>query len=158
MPAPDLYGIDPDCLYPWKPSEDPEAPIILLAPLDLKLSARLDAANQKRVMVTARHRREAFESAAKEGKELDTEALTEVLVDAWDACYPDDLKEAILAHVVKGWEGLKRPGGKEIPFTGNLAALTPRVRGQIFLAVATETAWEAEAREGFGSRPASLSE
>jgi hypothetical protein len=109
-------------------------------------------------MVTAKIRREAYEKAEKEGKEIDSDALTEALVDAWDACYTDELKEAILAHVVKGWEGLKRPGGKEIKFAGNLAALPPRMRGQLFLAVATETAWDVEAREGFGSRPASLSE
>lgn len=158
MTAPDLYGIDPDCLYPWRPSEDADAPTIFLSPLTLKLSNKIDAANQKRSILTARLTREATDKAAKEGVELDKEKLTGDLLEAWDSCYSEDLQEEILAHAVTGWEGLKRPGGKVIEFKGNLAALPSVMRANIFWAIVTGAAWTVEAREGFGSRPASLSE
>ena len=214
MPSTDLYGIDPDALYPWSPKEAyfdaneearnratvlameatfekkpqeyrdevmkgvglPEdmklkdgAPVVLLGPLSERMSMQVNTMRNRQASMIAKARREAIEKALAGATPGETEeqrkartaeifdGMAAELVEKSEGIYTEEAMETVLKACIKGWQNLTRPGGKVIEFSGkperDLACLPNAWKASIFWAVVTESAWSAEAIEGFGSRP-----
>jgi len=136
-----LYGIDPEADYEFIPFEwrvatedntikaKDGAPVILLGPMDERLSLRIWDAR-----------------VAYSKKKTD------------DAPFDPDLRFAVLAATVKGWRGVKRSAdGPELKATGtweeDAKILPASWKDQIFWTILSENAFTEEAVQGFTSRP-----
>lgn len=173
MSAPDLWGIDPTCLYGWTPKAGreivtpavkdeagevkesavygkplPGSPIIWLAPISEALANEVETARKAYRKALAR----AMRSVAAGG---DAEAAQEEALDRIEEAYSDALIRKVLAASVKGFQGLCRPDGAEIRFEGDWAKDCGKIRSawrvEMFHDIVNETAYFGEVRASFTS-------
>lgn len=172
MSAPALWGIDPDCLYPWTPragrikvkeavfqgdklvssteygAAQEGAPVLLLAPLTEAMSMRCAAAHEKYSIAYAR----AIGTVLHGG---DTDAAADAAAAKLDSIYTPELIRDVLSACVNGWRNLKTRGGREIAFSGDWekdgAKIPASWRAELFQDIVNESAFTEEEVQGFTS-------
>lgn len=172
MSAPALWGIDPDCLYPWTPragrikvkeavfqgdklvssteygAAQEGAPVLLLAPLTEAMSMRCAAAHEKYNITYSR----AIGVVVHGG---DAAAAVDAATDKLDSIYTPELIRDVLSACIKGWRNLKTPSGREIVFSGNweedAVKLPVSWRIELFQDIVNESAFTEEEVQGFTS-------
>lgn len=138
MDAPELWGIDPDQLYPWTPRIGREvvdpgkwdavkvewdvlptygkakdgAPKLLFRPISEKVWTRLSLAINK--FNKAKFR--AAGAVAADAQTIDDESRK--LSELAEECFPADLVSETVGNALAGWENVKGPRGKVIEFSG----------------------------------------
>jgi hypothetical protein len=138
MDAPELWGIDPDQLYPWTPragrvvtnegdwdakamewktlptygKAKDSAPVLMFKPISEKVWTRLSVAINK--FNRAKYR--AAQAVA--GDETKIDAESKALSDASEECFPADLISETVGNALAGWENIKGAKGKLIEFSG----------------------------------------
>lgn len=175
MSAPDLWGIDPDCLYGWTPRSGreilkeavkdeageikepaiygkalPGAPIIWVAPLSEALANEVEVARKEYRKALAR----AMRMVADGGSPDDAR---EQALDKIESAYSDALIRKVLSFSVKGFENLCRPDGAAILFSGDWAKDSTKLRlawrVELFKDIVDESAYFGESRAPFTSLP-----
>ena len=135
--APELWGIDPDQIYPWTPragrevldggdwdSEKMEwnrlptygkaregAPVLLFRAIPEKVWMRLSVALKKFEAAKMR----AIMAAHAGGPDA-IEAESKKLSEVAEECFPDDLVSETVAAALAGWENVASSSGKAIEF------------------------------------------
>lgn len=141
--APELWGIDPDQMYPWTPSAGREvtdpgqwdeakmewvrlpkygkakagAPVLLFRAIPEKVWMRLSLAVKKFNAAKLK----AF-LAAKDGDQAVIEEESKKLSEYAEECFPDDLVSDVLRSTLAGWENIRSRAGKEskeLKFSGD---------------------------------------
>lgn len=143
------------------------SPVVFLAPLTQKMAMRVQAARQKTARIYAQAARRVSDRLAKltadqldAGEGIDIrEDETDKAVEAAGAVFSEEFEVEVLEATLRGWSNLKRPGPDglvEIKYPEDkerrVACLPSAWRSAIVHAIVTETAWSAEAVEGFGLR------
>ena len=178
---PELWGIDPDETWEWTPcagrvlvapgewdSESrswksspkhgaalPGALVVLIGPMDERLSLKVHAARQRLQSVQAREMMKALDAGATLAD------ATEKAVDVSIAqdIYSDALVAEVLSFTIKGWRNLfTRAKRREIPFSGDWKkdsiALLPAYQIELFRDIVSETLFEGEGqKDSFTSTP-----
>jgi hypothetical protein len=177
---PDLWGIDPDEIWPWTPRAGrvlvspgvwnkerknwdelptygdplPGAPVFDVGPMEERLALKVYAARQRIQTVQNRILLKELEAGS------DIDKASEKAVDASIAqdIYSDALVAEVLSSTVKGWRGLRSSKKKEIPFTGDWKkdgiAMRPAFQIELFRDIVSETLFEGEGqKDSFTSSP-----
>jgi hypothetical protein len=179
---PDLWGIDPDEVWPWTPRAGrvvldpgvwdaesktwdkrpsygdplPGAPVFSVGPMSERLALKVYAARQRVQSLQSRTVLKELEAGTDINDAISK--ATEAVIDR--DIYSDALVAEVLKETVKGWTGYRSSKKKEIPFTGDWAkdgvAMRPAFQIELFRDIVSETLFEGEGqKDSFTSTPES---
>lgn len=166
--APELWGIDPDQLYPWTPRAGREvldagdwdavkmewnrlptygkakagAPVIFFKAIPEKVWMRLSVAIKKFEAAKVR----AIMAAAADSASIDDESKR--LSEFAEQCFPDDLVSETVAAALAGWSNIRSASGKEIEFSDTYERneiVIRRWKNEAFKALYDETIYSGSA-------------